>query len=187
MSAFRIAYNLERGVRCTWILFVCGAFGVALFQHNGWYALLPTLICFVAVAKNGRWALVSVGVSVHFVSYFMMHQMLGYLAVEPIAARESLSIPIQQVARAVIDDGVGAAEVNQLNGFVEVDELEGLYSPHLSDPVKWSIDERYYSDHRDEFFSIYLRLALEHPKAYLKAWIDETKGYWFGGYAYSRL
>ena len=35
-----------------------------------------------------------------------------------------------------------------------------------------------------EFFAVWLRLGLKYPGEYVKAWVEETKGYWNGGYEF---
>ena len=34
------------------------------------------------------------------------------------------------------------------------------------------------------YLKLWVNLGLRHPGEYVKAWVDQTKGYWNGGYAY---
>ena len=41
-------------------------------------------------------------------------------------------------------------------------------------------------EHKGDFIKLYLQLGMKYPSEYVEAWIDQTKGYWNGGYTYWR-
>ena len=61
------------------------------------------------------------------------------------------------------------------------------YIPYISDSMKMLIREKnpeYFAQHQAEYFKHCLELGLKYPGDYVKAWIEQTKGYWNGGYEY---
>ncbi|WP_330388259.1 DUF6020 family protein [Butyrivibrio sp. INlla18] len=62
--------------------------------------------------------------------------------------------------------------------------------PYFADPTKEYIRKNgnveALQDNLNEYFGLYIELGVEHPLEYIKAWIDETRGYWNGGYNYWR-
>ena len=64
------------------------------------------------------------------------------------------------------------------------------YTPGLSDPIKDLVrasgNQSYIVEHKGEFLKLYVQLGLKYPFSYLFGWIDQTKGYWNGGYNYWR-
>ena len=65
---------------------------------------------------------------------------------------------------------------------IDIDKVPELYLDYLSDPIKAAIDDQYLSTHKREFFDIWISIGRRYPKEYLKAWIDQTRGYWNAGY-----
>lgn len=37
---------------------------------------------------------------------------------------------------------------------------------------------------RLDFAKLYLQLGIRYPHKYIEAWVDQTRGYWNGGYSY---
>ena len=58
------------------------------------------------------------------------------------------------------------------------------------DPLKNLIREKqnvvYIMQKKSDFIKLYLDLGMAHPEKYVAAWIDQTRGYWNGGYSYWR-
>lgn len=166
-------------------ILIMSCFGVALFQQNGWYALIGSVAFFVILLYGSqKRVLVSIGAAVLVVSFLLNHALLGYLGVAPIGQKQSISIPAQQIARVVVDSGIDDDDRAILQKYIDVDSIPQIYVPYISDNMKDAIDESYYASHKDEFLALWLRLGVANPKTYLEAWIDQTKGYWFGGYDY---
>ena len=71
---------------------------------------------------------------------------------------------------------------------IDVNEIPYKYSPTISDPIKGLIRKRNnQSEIRQNpkrYISLYFSRMLMHPSTYVKAWIDQTKGYWNSGYPY---
>lgn len=119
----------------------------------------------------------------------MTRPLLQVLNVEQTERVESLSIPIQQISRVLADGKQISEEQRDLIAqVVDPEQAAEAYLPFISDPVKLLIVEAgrdgYLSEHLGEYGRLWLQLGLAYPLEYLKAWADQTKGYWNGGYEY---
>ena len=106
--------------------------------------------------------------------------------IKPVDMVESLSIPAQQIARVIRDSNDLTADERALaTKIIDIDLVPEEYVPWISDPIKELIrrnDQSYIKEHLGDYLNLYIRLGLRHPVQYVKAWIDQTKGYWNGGY-----
>ena len=99
---------------------------------------------------------------------------------------ESLSIPVQQVARVIVEGCELTEEEAELIGrVVDIEEVPELYRSHISDNIKNEIrskDNAYFEENAGQYLNLWLRLLMKHPVEFVKAWVDQTKGYWGGGF-----
>lgn len=96
---------------------------------------------------------------------------------------ESLSIPLQQVARVVTE---GRSLTNEqealIDQVVDVSLIPEYYDPVLSDPIKALVvynNADYLEEHKGEFLKLWAELLVKYPRDYAEAFIDQTKGYWY--------
>ena len=94
--------------------------------------------------------------------------------------RETLSIPIQQLARTAIShrDELSTEDVEALNGLLPLDQLSSLYDPKVADPVKAVFDDEALMEDPGRYVALYLRLGMRYPSDYLQAFLCNTVGYW---------
>lgn len=102
---------------------------------------------------------------------------------------DSLSIPLQQISRVIVDGYEITDEQEELlSNVIEVDKISEVYLYYVSDPIKGEIyssnNQDYFRTHAFDFLKIYIQIGTKYPIEYLKAWIDMTHGYWNGGYSY---
>ena len=74
-----------------------------------------------------------------------------------------------------------------LEHIVDLEEVPDLYLSFISDPIKNEIrskDSAYFEEHIGEYLNLWINVGLRHPGAYVRAWLDQTKGFWNGGYDY---
>ncbi len=162
-----------------------GGLGTALFRHNGWYALLAFTLILIVTYRKKYLKLVYFLISILVFSWGLNYTAIHYLKVTKIGSVESLSIPVQQVARVIVDrKPISAEQYDALNKIIDVSQVGKKYRKDVSDPIKWSIDQKVFDKNQKTYLSLWFKLGLEYPKTYVKAWIDQTKGYWNGGYAY---
>lgn len=167
------------------------ALGMCLFRSNGYFVLALVTLGFLLLWRlsDKRVLLLLLGVLV--CGFVLKHPVLEALGVTQPDVVESLSIPVQQVARDVVDhDDWSEEDTALLNEVVDVERVPEVYNPSISDPIKDLVRERdnedYLASHAGDYLALYLGRLARHPFTYLKAWVDETRGYWNGGYDYWR-
>lgn len=167
------------------ILFILSGIMICLMRSNGWYGFLvsfPFLLYYYRKsAKIFFPSLAAIFLTAAVVKYPLMN---AFHVIQPDLI-ESLSIPAQQIAAVISNDRELTSEQSDLIGHVvDLNYVKELYDPFLSDYMKELVragDQNYLVDHKKEFFSLYLKLGATYPGDYLKAYIDQTYGYWHPG------
>ena len=188
-SILRIIYCLSHKQWFDYVVLIFGSILFFLSRTNGWMIYFITAIIFgVFLYKNKRlFALMSV---LAVLGWFLLNPALSMLHVDGGDKVESLSIPIQQVSR-VISEGkeLTAEEIELLERVIDLEEVPELYVEWISDPMKVELrskDYEYFLTHFDEYRDLWIRLGMRYPWEYVKAWVEQTKGYWNLGYPYGQ-
>ena len=173
-----------------YIPLVVGILGFALLRTNGWYAFAATVLTLVFVFRRRYKKLLRTLLSILVFSWVLINPFLDALGIQKTDFVEALAVPFQQLAR-VVADGYSLSEEEKatLDQVFYVDQIPDLYEPWLADPIKFSAfrseNRQAIEENIGTYIRLYLRLGMRYPGAYLKAWIDQTKGYWNAGYRYS--
>ena len=182
-------YRVLKGIgrkNGNYILLVVGALGTCLLRSNGMAAfVLFFIILFFVLRKTEKKALwVLLGTLA--MAVILKYPVIKMLNVPQPDMVEFLSIPEQQIARLIADDvPLEEDEIEQLEKIADLNRIKENYLFYLSDPVKNILRQgnpQYLEEHKWDYFLLWLRLGLKHPGKYLEAWIDQTKGFWNGGY-----
>lgn len=170
---------------------IASSFAFCLFRSNGFFVFVFTLLAFFLLWKFKKKAILFIMTAVMLCSFVLKHPVLDKLEITQPDLIESLSIPAQQIARDIKDNNDFSREDTELlSKVVDVDKVPDFYQEQLSDPIKDLVRDRgnqeYIKTHSGEFIGLYLRRIAKHPFTYVKGWIDQTRGYWNGGYSYWR-
>lgn len=185
-SLFRILKGIGKSRRLNFIILATGSIAFCIWRTNGWMALLATfLLCFLFLWKDHKQVL-AVWAVVLVVGWVMKGPVITAMRIPQPDTVESLSIPVQQIARTIHDGRILTEdETVLLERVMDLEEVPELYLPYLSDPIKDEIrskDADYFSENVGTYLKVWLQLGLRNPGTYVKAWVDQTKGYWNGGY-----
>lgn len=183
-------FRLMKGVgkpKFNYTVFVLGALGFSLLRTNGWYAFLVTVLVMTFLLGQKRRKLLIVMVAVLIFCWILINPVLSVMGVEETNMVEAFAVPMQQVARVIAEGRELTSEESWLLGEIFwLDKVPELYNPLTVDPIKFETFRYdrvpHILENRGEYLHLYLSLGLKYPGDYLKAWIDETKGYWNGGY-----
>lgn len=186
-SWFRIMKGIGHSSLYNYIIFSFGSLIFFLSRANGWFIYLAAFFAVLACRRKNRMFLAWMG-SFAVLGWFLLNPALTLLGVSGGDPVESFSIPIQQVSR-VISDGCDISEEDEhlLSRIVDLEEVPSLYTSWISDPMKAEIrskDPNYLIEHLGAYGKLWIRLGMKYPWSYVKAWVDQTKGYWNGGYDY---
>ena len=168
---------------------VVSGLGYCLLRNNGLIAYVGVTVLFLIVFRLQQKKLTFIMVAVILASFVLKHPVLKALNVAQPDLMESLSIPIQQVALDVIEnDDFTEEEYNLINQVADVKRIPETYEWYISDPMKdlvrESNNQQAISEQKSAYIKLYFSRLLKHPSTYVKAWVDQTKGYWNSGYSY---
>ncbi len=180
LSVSRPSFRITPRDRC---LYLISALGMCLLRSNGFYAFLITLpFLFIRFYRTDKSQL-PLNLSVLLLVLLIKGPVMNAFCVLPPDFVEPLSIPIQLAARVYADGEAVSAQDNELwNRIVDTSKIPQTYEDFCSDHMKNLIrmgDPDYLEAHRGEYLRLWIRFGLSHPAAYLRAYIDATKGYWF--------
>lgn len=191
VAAFRTLRGIGRLPLLNRVWTLVGALGMCLFRSNGFFAFVIAFVLFTILFGKSHRRMCAALACVIVAAFILKHPVLKALDVPQPDTIESLSVPAQQIARVVTDCGDLTPQQHALlSRIVDVDRVPDVYESYISDPVKNLVrdcgNQDYLQAHKSEYARLYVELGLSHPASYIKAWIDQTKGYWNAGYDYWR-
>lgn len=153
-----------------------------LFRNNGIYALVLLMPFAIGWAKKAR--LRTTGLLAGcMVAYFAANAALIAVTEATVPSQiEILSIPLQQIARTLRDNPQAIEQDTDgvIETLYEVNPGD-IYHPAIADPVKWTADSSYIDEMLPQLFSLWGRLGLQYPKAYLEAFFVQNAPYYLPG------
>lgn len=158
-------------------------FFVCLFRSNGLYVYI-FMIPFVLITFRKNLKLMApIQMLVLVLVLMIKGPVFEASGVTSPHLTESLSIPLQQVARVVTEGRELTQEQTALiNNVVDISYIPEYYDHEISDPIKALVlynNADYLQDHLHEFFRLWVEVGVAYPRDYLEAFIDQTKGYWY--------
>ena len=191
VSAFR--YISKTGSRrANSFMVLLGALGMCLFRGNGFIVLLITVIAFALLYGKTMRKMCAALAAVLLAAYIVTFPVLSAFHIEQADFVELSSVPLQQVTRTLkYENDLNDRQRELISHVADIDALTERYDPYLSNNVKFYIREHgnqdYIREHKAEFLALYLQLGVTHPKSYIAAWADQTKGFWNAGYDHRRF
>lgn len=186
---YRLLKKIGKCSWLNWLIFVIGALGFSLWRTNGWYAFAATVLVMLLLLGKQKWKLLLILCIILILCWVLINPVLDAMGVSGTEMVEVFAVPMQQVARVVWEGRpLTGEETQMLSEIFWLDKVAALYDPQTVDPVKFETfryDKKgYIVDNAAAYLRLYLNLGLKYPGDYLKAWIEETKGYWNGGYEF---
>ena len=187
VAFYRILKGFARRGGMDWVSFAIGALGVCLLRTNGWFAMLAALAVLALILRRDGKTLLIVLTAVLAVSWVLINPVLWLLNVPSTDLTEAFAVPMQQIARVVSNEReLRPDEEALLSEIFDLEKMKELYNPQTVDPVKFETfrygQKDFFRSHRWEFLKLYLSLGARYPVDYWEAWVEETRGYWNGGY-----
>ena len=184
-AMYRILKGIDSKIVNT-ITLTAGGLGCCLLRSNGMAAFVFTFLVFLIFLWKEKKKVLFLLLFVIAASYVLKHPVLEKRGVIQPDTVEFLSIPVQQVARVIVEGEELEEDERELIGqIMEIEAVKEKYTAYISDPIKNLIRDTnpdYLDAHKQEYLMLWIRLGLKHPALYVKAWIDQTRGFWNGGY-----
>ena len=185
VTAYRV-YVVNNGFRARDIvLLTVSGLLMCLLRHNGLYAYILTIIVILVrelVQRKRVFATIVIVAGTLIAVALVRGPIQRANNVEAGDFAHNIPIPLQQVARVVYDGNeLTDEETEALLKINTIDFLREEYTPGGADPViQWVMfgDHKYLLNHKAEYISLWLKLGLRYPDEYLRAYIDQTKGYY---------
>lgn len=170
-------------------IYVLSGIMICLFRSNGWYAFLFSLpFLFYAFRRHLKLALTLHLTVLAAVLIVKIPVMNAFQVTQPDFA-ESICIPLQQTARVICEDKELTQEQwDSVHKVIDTTYIKDLYAPGFADNMKELLragDLDYLTAHKGEYFRLWLTLGLKYPGSYLRAYIDQTIGYWYPDVSYT--
>ena len=184
-------YRIIRRIGHAWLnyaVYAIGALGFALWRSNGWPALAATAL-FILITLRRKHARLLVLTALLLAATFVMQiPLLNWMGVEQPDVVEMLSVPEQQLARVVWEERHLEPELRDIYRQVfDVRDMVQSYTEWSADPIKANIRDNgldYVKTHLGLLARLWLHLAGRYPGTFMRAWVEETKGFWNAGYDY---
>lgn len=167
------------------VLFIL-SFLFCVLRTNGFYAFILFTVLFFIEKRDRLKTLIIPFVAAIIATLILNGPIMGAAGVisndkDPV---ESLSIPAQQIAAVIVYNGsIDSEQLNLLSKVIDAEKVSAAYSPELSDGIKDLVratgNQEFLKEHRGEFLRLWLELGLRNPGIYLRAYIDQTRGYWY--------
>lgn len=108
------------------------------------------------------------------------YYIVTYGGVQAGMAREALSLPFQQTARAVKYHGSEMSKIEKetINRLLDYDSIGKVYDPVISDPVKNTAKATATKEDTIAYFKTWGSQFLQYPVSYIEATIAGTYGYY---------
>ena len=162
-----------------YILFTLIVIFICFWRSNGVpVMILCTLGITVLLKRKGIKLVALCSAVVVFVS-IIQGPVYDALEIKKDTLVESMSVPIQQIAAVInSEDDLTAEQESILYNMIPRDKWFANYCPTLSDDLKNSVDQIYFSEHISEFMRVWVELLPSHLKTYIKAYMMQTLGFW---------
>lgn len=151
--------------RVCWILLIPVSFCVCFFRSNGLYVFLGMIPFLIWALWKQKKAVIAVIGVVLLLGAVYKGPVFDYFEVEEPDMIESLSIPAQQIAAVVANEGTISEEQRELlSRVIDLEKVPEAYfsSPGCSDAIKELVREtdnqQYIVDHAAEFFKTWVQL-----------------------------
>lgn len=171
------------------ILYFVSGFLMCLYRSNGWYAFILTFP-FLFIAFRRQWkTMYPLHLALLALVLLVKGPVMDHYHVTQPDFIESISIPLQQIGRVIATGQELTPEQDELiNKVINSSYVPQLYTEYISDNMKELVranNPEYLTEHKGEFFKLWIELGLEYPDIYLDAYIAQTRGYYSPSAVYS--
>lgn len=171
-------------LKTMYLLFVFSSISVSVLQSNG---IFITIACipFILFVMKKRILIATAICLIPVILYILIKGPLwNMLKVGRGDLVESLSIPLQQISRVVVDNDTLSQEDSLIiETIIPLEKIKEKYLKYKSDPIKVLVREyngnETLASNASFYLQFWIRLGFKHPKSYINAFLDQTYGYWY--------
>ncbi len=161
-------------------LFAASGMAMMLLRNNGFYAFLVMVPLLFLLQKHCRKKLLLLSACAVAGCLLVNGGLKLALHADDSEYQELLTVPIQQLARTYkYAPEVFSTEDLEILHEVLDEEALSLYTPRLSDPVKYRFDNAAFAKDKGRYAALWLRIGRKKPLIYLNAWWMTSYGFWY--------
>lgn len=169
-----------------WGIFIILGFGVCFLRSNGLYVFIG-MVPFLSIyfSKERKKIIFSI-LTVLLLGIIYKGPIFEYFQVSEPDVIESLSIPAQQIAAVVAEEGgIDEKQKEILENIIDLKKVPDAYNSSVtcSDAIKNLVrekdNEQYITENSGKLIKVYMQLFFQNPNIYWKAFVNETRGYWY--------
>ena len=170
---------------------IYSALGVlfSLFRSNGWIAFIVFTPFFIFAFRKDMIKAVASSLICIVVVLTVKGPVFDRLSVTGPDFVESLSLPLQQVARVIVDEGnLDENDLNMIDHVIDRTYIKQLYVPGYADNIKELVragNPQALEEDKAGYLKLWLRLFFKNPVEYIKAFYDLEGGYFYPDVAYT--
>lgn len=162
------------------ILYVLSAMAMMLLRNNGFYAFLVMIPILLLLQKGRRRQLLFLSACAAAGCLLINGGLKMALHADDSGYQELLTVPIQQLARTYhYVPAALSGENREILYEILDEEALSLYTPRLSDPVKYRFNNEAFAKDKGRYASLWLRVGMKKPLIYLNAWLMTSYGFWY--------
>lgn len=167
-----------------WILYGLIALPLCMLRHSGAIAFLVTAPFLLYQFRRALRAPLVATITVAALTLLLYGPVYSAFEIRSSDAIEALSVPAQQIARVYAEElPVPEIEDAILAEIVDTECLAEVYDERISDPVKWAVRSKGEQERLvrelPRYAAAWIKLGARYPGTYLRAYIAQTRNYWF--------
>ncbi|MCR5628391.1 DUF6020 family protein [Eubacterium sp.] len=154
---------------------------MVFLRNNGFYViLLSAIILLIAYRKYYKKILIPFLVPI-LLYEVVTNAVYPALKISPGGEAEAYSIPLQQVARLVVEheDALTEEDKDVIRCIINYDQIKERYKPEISDPIKSTFKVRHTKKEFSDFMALWAKYLVKYPDIYVQATMNNTYGYFF--------
>lgn len=179
----RLFYDREKFKWYSYVGLVMSNVLLSLLRNNALYAviLFTVISLFFNKGVKERLRIIGLVVVIYILSSLCNEALIRSVdATEPDTYRETLSVPLQCLARVSAYRGNELSEesYNEICQYIRGFDIPS-YNPYLSDAIKNTANETLLRTNTLNFFKLWIKVGLQFPDEYFESFVTNTLGYWF--------
>jgi len=155
-----------------------------LLRKNGLIVVVPTFLVlafFYRLERPLLFRIIGTLILSMALSLGISGPLYSAMGVQPAHFAETVSIPLQQIARVINTDGNLTQDQQAfLEQIMPLEAWAENYNPRTPDYIKFNeaFNNQFLDEHRGEFLSMWLKIGLQNFGVYATAWRFTTEGYY---------
>ncbi|WP_281998555.1 DUF6020 family protein [Priestia flexa] len=163
-------------------MLLLSSFGVAFFRHNGFPVFVITFLCLIVLFRKYWKRLVPLFLVIFILQRIITGPVFNWLDVKPSDPNEALSIPTQQIANIIVNDGeMSKSEREYFNNVLPIELWKEKYNPYKSDPIKFTweyYDREFIFQDLGLYFKNYMSIVIKNPYLAMEGFLKQTALVW---------